>query len=271
MPCVNLVPCYETRMLLTILGCGTSTGVPLIHCACAVCRSLHPRNKRLRQAAWLQTRGKSVLIDTSTDLRQQALREKIPRVDAVLYTHPHADHLHGIDELRSYNFAQNASIPIYGNKWTCDELRMRFPYVFEPTVVEGGGIPQLILNEFQSSTEALDILGVPVIPISLQHGSRECIGYRIDSVAYVTDCSYIPPTSLERLKGLSVLVLDCLRLEKHGTHFNLDQALELANQLRPRRTYLTHMGHEFDYTKWSKKLPRGVQLAYDGLKIRTKA
>jgi phosphoribosyl 1,2-cyclic phosphate phosphodiesterase len=255
-------------MVLTILGCGTSTGVPLIHCKCAVCRSKNPKNHRLRQAAWLQARGKSILIDTSTDLRQQALRAKIRRVDAVLYTHPHADHLHGIDELRSYNFIQRESIPCYGNEWSCSELRERFPYVFNPTIVEGGGIPQLILNEFDSRAEVLDIAGVPVTPISLSHGSRECIGYRIDSVAYVTDCSYIPATSLDRLKGLSVLVLDCLRLEAHGTHVNLDQALAIVEQVRPKKTFLTHMGHDFEFVKWSKKLPRGVQLAYDGLRIR---
>jgi phosphoribosyl 1,2-cyclic phosphate phosphodiesterase len=256
-----------TTTTLTLLGTGTSTGVPIIGCKCPTCRSRNPKNNRLRAAAWVQSRGKSILIDTSTDLRQQALKNKVQRVDAVLYTHPHADHLHGIDELRTFNFIQKGSIPIYGNAWTCEELRDRFPYVFTPIKIEGGGIPQLILNEFESKAEVLDILGVPVTPISLEHGSRECIGYRIDSVAYVTDCSYISASSLDRLKGLSVLVLDCLRLEKHGTHFNLEQALEIVSQLRPRKTFLTHLGHDFEYAKWSKKLPKGVGLAYDGLKI----
>jgi phosphoribosyl 1,2-cyclic phosphate phosphodiesterase len=252
---------------LTILGCGTSTGVPLISCKCAVCRSRNPRNKRLRASAWLKTRGKSILIDTSVDLRAQALREKIERVDAVLYTHPHADHIHGIDELRSYNYLQRASIPAYGNAWTCEELRQKFSYIFKPVHVEGGGIPQPELHEFEASVQTLDVLGVPVTPLSLKHGSRECIGYRIDSVAYVTDCSYIPPTTLERMKGLSVLVLDCLRLQPHGTHFHLEQALAIVEELSPKRTLLTHLGHDFDYEKWNKKLPSGVQLAYDGLRI----
>ncbi len=258
-------------MVLTILGCGTSTGVPLIHCDCKVCRSKNPKNKRLRASVWIQAEGrngpKSLLIDTSTDLRQQALRERIPRIDAVLYTHPHADHIHGIDELRSYNYVQKAAIPIYVNSWTRQDLEVKFSYIFKPIPVEGGGIPQLIMNEFDASTPVLDILGVPVVPISLQHGSKECAGYRIDSVAYMTDCSYIPKSSLERLTGLSVLILDCVRLKPHGTHFNLDQAIEVVSQVKPKKTYLTHLGHDFDYAEWTKKLPRGVALAYDGLKI----
>ncbi len=252
---------------LTVLGCGTSTGVPLIGCDCAGCRSRNPKNKRLRASAWIQTRGKSLLIDTSTDLRQQALREKIRRVDAVLITHPHADHIHGIDELRSFNYIQRATIPIYGNEWTCEELRQKFSYIFKPGPVEGGGIPQLELHQFENISQSLEIAGVPVTPISLLHGTKECIGYRIESVAYVTDCSYIPEISLDRLRGLNVLVLDCLRLAPHGTHLNLDQALEIVSKVRPKRTYLTHLGHDFEYAKWSRKLPKGVRLAYDGLKI----
>jgi phosphoribosyl 1,2-cyclic phosphate phosphodiesterase len=256
------------RMIFTVLGSGTSTGVPLIHCKCAVCRSRNPKNHRLRASIWIQTHGKSILIDTSPDLRQQAMRAKIPRIDAVLYTHPHADHLHGIDELRSFNFIQKEPIPVYGNAWTCGDLKLKFPYIFSPGKVEGGGIPLLLMNQFDSSAKTLDIQGVPVIPIRLEHGSQECIGYRIDSVAYVTDCSYIPPTSLDRLRGLSVLVIDCLRLQKHGTHFNLDQALQMISELRPKKAYLTHLSHDFDYVKWNRKLPKGIQLAYDGLKIK---
>jgi len=254
-------------MKLTILGCGTSTGVPLIQCSCEVCQSKHPRNKRLRASVWLQMNGKSILIDTSTDLRQQALRAKIPRVDAVLYTHPHADHIHGIDELRSYNFIQKSAIPLYGNAWTCNELRSKFPYVFAPGPSEGGGVPQLTVHPFDPHVPALEVIGEQMVPLPLSHGSKECVGYRFESVAYVTDCSYIPPVSLERMQSLSVLVLDCLRLKPHGTHFNLDQALETIAVLKPKKTYLTHLGHEFDYTKDLKKLPKGVHFAYDGLII----
>ena len=147
------------------------------------------------------------------------------------------------------------------------ELKTKFAYIFRPGPVEGGGIPQLILNRFESSLSSFNVQGVEVTPISLQHGSKECIGYRFDRVAYVTDCSYIPPTSLDRLEGLSVLVLDCLRLAPHNTHFNLDQALEIISKVRPKQTYLTHLGHDFDYEEWTRKLPEGVSLAYDGLKI----
>lgn len=253
---------------LTILGSGTSTGVPVPTCPCKVCRSQHPRNQRLRASAWVQIQGKNFLIDTSTDLRLQALRQKIPRVDAVLYTHPHADHVHGIDELRCFNYVQRQSIPLYGNSWTFTELQGRFGYIFKPGPVEGGGIPQLTLKLFDPNDQSIDVCGVPIIPISVPHGSKECVGYRFESVAYITDCSYIPSSSLDRLRELSVLVLDCVRLKPHRTHLNLEQALEIVSELKPRKTYLTHLGHEMDYRKWVKELPKGVFFAYDGLKIR---
>lgn len=255
-------------MRLTILGCGTSSGVPLLHCRCKICRSTNPRNKRLRASVWIQTEGKSFLIDTSTDLRQQAFRARIPRIDAVFYTHPHADHLHGIDELRSFNYIQKSQIPIYGNQWTYSELKSRFEYIFKPMPVEGGAVPQLELNLIDAHVPSFSVQGVEVIPIPVMHGSKECVGYRFNSMAYVTDCSIIPPSSMERMKGLSHLVLDCLRVAPHRTHFNLEKALSTIELLKPKRTYLTHLGHDFDYNLHSKKLPKGVSLAYDGLIIK---
>ena len=262
----------KAKNLITILGCGTSSGVPLLGCRCPVCRSQNPKNKRTRASIWIQTRGKSLLVDSSIDLRQQALREKMLHVDAVLFTHPHADHIGGVDDLRSYNYLQKQDLPVYGNSWTLEELKNRYPYIFtpQPSYDEGGGTARLLPHLI--SSEQL-ILGVPVVPIPVQHGSREVLGYRIDSVAYVTDCSYIPEASLDRLKGLSVLILDCLRLEKHGTHFHLDQALETVRALRPKRTFLTHLGHDFDNTLWNQKLSKQfgkgkVLLAHDGMKIR---
>jgi len=254
-------------MKLTILGCGTSTGVPLIHCHCPVCRSRDPKNKRLRASAWLEIGSKSFLIDTSTDFRAQALRTPIPRIDAVFYTHPHADHVHGIDDLRSFNFIQKESIPLYGNAWTCRELRQKFKYIFSPRPVEGGGVPELSLHMISTQNESFEVCGIKVIPISLSHGSKETVGYRFESLAYLTDCSDIAPSALKKLQGLKVLILDCLRLEPHNTHLNLEQALEVVAELSPKKTYLTHLGHDFDYRKTSKKLPKGVALAYDGLKI----
>jgi phosphoribosyl 1,2-cyclic phosphate phosphodiesterase len=257
---------------LTILGCGTSTGVPLLFCECKVCRSKDPKNHRLRTSAWLKVGGKSFLLDASTDLRQQALLAKIPRLDAVLFTHPHADHVSGIDEIRSFNYIQKQRIPAYGNAWTCGDLRSRFPYIFAPSdKIEGGGIPLMDLHEFKASTKQIDVAGVLVVPIALSHGSEECVGYRIGELAYVTDCNAIPPASMARLADLDTLVLDCLRIAPHGTHLNLERALEVVERLRPRRTIFTHLGHDFDYRKWKKKLPRGTELAYDGMKIAAKS
>jgi phosphoribosyl 1,2-cyclic phosphate phosphodiesterase len=259
---------------ITILGSGTSSGVPLIGCKCAVCRSKNPKNRRLRASAWVQTQGKSILIDTGPDFREQALRSKIRRIDAVLYTHPHADHCHGIDDLRAYNFVQKGPIPIYGNAWTCEEFPVKFEYIFKsrPVPYEGGGIPSLEVRQFDAQSQSIDVEGISVVPISLEHGKKETVGFRFDSVAYVTDTSYIQPASLERLKGLSVLVLDCVRIEPHRTHLNLEAALEVVEKVRPQKTYLTHLGHEFDSSKESRlKLPRGVSLAYDGLKIRARS
>jgi len=256
---------------LLILGCGTSSGVPLIACKCAVCRSKNPKNQRLRASVYVRHQGKRFLVDTSTDLRQQALRYRLSRVDAVLYTHPHADHLHGIDELRSFGYVQKERIPIYGNAWTCGDLRMKFPYIFGTERDPGHSsysVPHLDLHQFNAEHHSFEAAGVPIVPLPLMHGSHECIGYRFDRVAYVTDCSYIPELSLERMKGLSVLVLDCLRMAPHPTHLNLEQALAIVEKVKPKRTVFTHLGHDFDYTKWSRKLPKGITLAYDGMKLQ---
>ncbi|MGE0615430.1 MAG: MBL fold metallo-hydrolase [Bacteriovoracia bacterium] len=252
---------------ITILGCGTSTGVPLLHCPCKVCTSKDPRNQRLRASAWVQSGGKSILIDTATDLRQQALREKIPRVDAVLYTHPHSDHVSGVDELRSFNFLQKSSIPIYGNDWTIRELTHRYQYIFEDRPLKGGGKPSLIPHLVAADAAELDIQGLKVIPIPLRHGGEPCFGYRIGSVAYLTDLNEIPEKSYDRLRGLSILILDCLRIGAHDTHLSLDRALEIASRIAAEKTVLTHLGHDFDFGEWEKKLPNNITLAYDGLKL----
>lgn len=242
----------------------------MIGCTCKVCKSRNPKNNRTRASAWLRTRGKSILIDTSTDLRQQALKYKIPRVDAILYTHPHADHVHGIDEMRSYNFLQKAEIPAYCNAWTAKELREKFEYIFARGPVEGGGIPQLTIHQFPPDTIQLDVLGVRVVPIALRHGSKECTAYRVDDLAYVTDVSAFPHPAFERLKNLDILILDCVRYKAHKTHLTWDVALDIARQIGARKTYLTHLSHDFDYASVSKKLPKGVFLAYDGLTLQTR-
>jgi phosphoribosyl 1,2-cyclic phosphate phosphodiesterase len=257
--------------VITILGSGTSTGVPILTCKCAVCRSKNPKNHRLRTSAWIQSGKKSLVIDTGPDFRQQALRAKISHVDSVLYTHPHADHLNGLDDLRAYNFSQKADINVYGNAWLTGELHDRFAYAFGGKP-EGGILPSLKAHTLETDGsggyKAIRLNGIPVLPVALPHGSKETVGYRIDDIAYVTDCSYIPTSSLEKLKGLDVLILDCVRLEPHRTHLHLSKSLEIVSELKPRKTFLTHLGHDFDYAKWSRKLPRGVAMAYDGLKIK---
>jgi len=262
------------KIELTLLGCGTSTGVPLISCNCKVCRSKNPKNKRLRASALFKVNGKSILVDTSSDFRTQALKYKILHLDAILFTHPHSDHVSGLDEIRAYNYIQKSRIPAYGNEWSCTELHARFSYIFNPaTKQEGGGIPLVDLHQFDSKNGKFKVAGVSVLPISLLHGSQECIGYRIGNVAYITDCSVIPDASMELLKNLDLLVLDCLRLAPHGTHFNLEQALAIVKKLSPKETILTHLGHDFDYVTWTKKgkLPARVTLAFDGIKRAVKS
>ncbi len=253
---------------VTVLGCGTSTGVPLITCMCKVCRSRDPKNHRTRASILVKTQKRNLIIDTSTDLRFQALREKILRVDAVLFTHPHSDHISGIDELRAYNFSQKARIPVYGNLTTKDELFTRYKYIFVPGVVEGGGIPLLDFTVLPDSITPFEIEGIKITPIPAMHGTMRVLGFRMGKMAYLTDCSYVPEASVEALMGLSVLLLDCVREKPHATHFNTDQALGLIERVKPKKTYLTHLGHDFDFQKWNKKLPKSVRLAYDGMKFR---
>jgi phosphoribosyl 1,2-cyclic phosphate phosphodiesterase len=218
----------------------------------------------------------SFVIDTGPDFRQQALRAKIARVDAVLYTHSHADHSHGIDDLRAFTFWQKELIPCYGDARTCEDFGRKFPYAFKALADEmglseheGGALPRLHLQPSDPGLNSWDIQGISVIPLPCEHGRGLSVGYRIGSVAYVTDTSYIPASTLDRMQGLSVLILDCVRIEPHRTHLNIDRALEVVAQLKARKTFLTHLGHDFDYNQWNRKLPKGVQLAYDGLKLKT--
>lgn len=261
-------PNSTDNLVLTILGCGTSAGVPFIECKCKVCTSKNPKNKRLRASVWVKSSTTSVIIDTSTDLRQQALREKISRVDGVLYTHPHSDHISGIDELRSYNYIQKSRIPLYGHAWTGRELRQRYSYIFDPKSYEGGGIPLLDFHEITPDTDRVQVGDITFNPLWLKHGSKDCLGYRFENSAYVTDVSEIPSEAMSNLKNLSVLVLDCVRIAPHDTHLNLNRALEVISELKPKSTFLTHTNHDFDYKKWTTKLPKGVGLAFDGQKIK---
>ena len=258
---------------VTMLGSGTSTGVPVIGCRCPVCTSDDPRNRRLRCALRVEVRGarsggggtegnRVVLVDTPPDLRQQALLHDIDRVDAVLYTHAHADHIYGLDDLRIFNFRQGTPIPCYGSAETLTALRRAFAYVFDDSAEEGGGKPRLELVEVR---EPFRLAGRRIRPVPVVHGSMEVFGYRIGRFAYVTDCKRIPKAGCEALQGLEVLILGALRYRPHSTHLHLEAAIEVARDLGAERTIFTHLSHEVDHTSLKFPLPSGIELGYDGL------
>jgi len=249
---------------LTFLGTGTSTGVPMIGCECSVCVSDDPMDTRLRSSAWILLGECSILIDTSTDLRTQALAAGMRRLDAVFFTHHHADHVHGIDELRSFNFIQKRPIPCYGNKESLERIRTMFAYIVDPGMADGGGKPDLSLIAINGPVKVGDGL---VTPVPVMHGKIGVLGYRIKNTAYITDCSGIPPTSERLLTNLDTLVIGALGLKSHPTHFTIEQAIESIDRFKPKRAFLTHLNHSVGYKTASSGLPDGVELAWDGLRI----
>lgn len=238
--------------------------MPVIGCGCDVCLSDDLKDKRLRASVWIKQDGLSILIDTSTDLRTQALRAGIKNVDAVLYTHHHADHVHGIDELRSFSFFRKRQIPCYGNKGSIERIEEMFGYIFSGDHTDGGGKPDLGLNYVEG---AFEISTVKIIPIAVKHGSMDVFGYRINDTAYVTDCSFIPSSSEPLLEGLDTLILGALGFKTHATHFTVEKALAAIESTKPRAAYLTHLTHHMMHEDFSARLPEGVELAWDGLVI----
>lgn len=252
-------------MRLTLLGCGTSVGVPAIGCECATCASPNPKNKRLRASAWLQAdNGASLLIDTSPDLRQQALRHRIPKVDGVLYTHAHADHTLGLDDLRIYNFRQKQAIPVYGSARTLTDLKKTFWYVVEREDYPGSR-PGIEFHE--RPPEPFDAGGLRVTPISLLQFNLPIWGFRFGGLCYITDCSRVPDESWALLENIDTLIVNALRPDPHPTHFSVPQALEFIARLKPRRAVLTHMNHELEFEALRAQLPAGVEPAYDGIEL----
>jgi phosphoribosyl 1,2-cyclic phosphate phosphodiesterase len=257
----------DIRGQLILLGTGTSVGVPTIGCGCAVCRSTNPRNRRTRCSAILGLPDGNLLIDTAPDVRHQLVREQIGIVHAVLYTHEHADHVFGLDDLRIMQFYLGGPVPLYCEASVEERIRKSYDYAFASAAgLHSGAVPQLVFRRI--GLEPFDVLGARVTPIRLKHGKRfDVLGFRIGNLAYCTDVNAIPPESMERLAGLDVLILDALRPRGHATHFSLEEAVEVACKLAPRQTYFTHMSHDLEHEATNAMLPTGMALAYDGLRI----
>lgn len=252
-------------MKLTFLGTGTSTGVPSIGCECETCLSENPKDKRLRVSILIEHAGKTILVDTSSDFRQQALRAGIKYLDAVLITHCHVDHVFGLDDIRPLNFRYGA-MGVYANEIAWKDLRRIFQYIFVPTHF-GGGLPQLIPHIVEPNAPFCIGQDLQITPLEVIHGKLPVIAYRFNDFAYCTDLKTIPPESLEGLLDLDVLVLDCVRLKPHSTHLCLEEALAYIEVLKPKRAFLTHLNHDIMHERDSLLLPENVQFAYDELVV----
>jgi phosphoribosyl 1,2-cyclic phosphate phosphodiesterase len=251
-------------MKVTFLGTGTSQGIPVIACDCEVCTSLDFRDKRLRVSVHLEVAGKSFIIDSGPDFRQQVLRERIKTLDALLFTHEHKDHTAGMDDLRSYNFKQNRDMPIYARRQVIEQLKREFAYVFSE--VKYPGVPRVEMNEIRN--QPFHIAGIEIIPIEVMHYQLPVFGFRIGDFSYITDANAIEEPEMRKIEGSRVIVLNALQTEPHISHFTLSEALEILERLRPEKAYLTHMSHKMGLHKEvEKKLPEFVKLAYDGLRI----
>jgi len=251
------------KATLTVLGSGTSMGVPTIGCDCRVCTSTDARDRRTRPSVLVRYDGRDVLIDTAPDFRQQAIREGIQKIDAVLYTHSHADHILGLDDLRPLSFHHPGKIPLYAHEAAARTLESIFRYIFEGDYKYGG----LARVELIRINGTLKLFGACFEPVKVMHGDAEIYGYRFGSAAYLTDHSHIPGESMARLRGLDILFLDALRRKPHPTHSTLENSLRLAEELQPRRTYFTHISHDLPHEETNRALPPHARLAHDGLTL----
>jgi len=251
------------KATLTVLGSGTSMGVPTIGCDCAVCHSTDPKDRRTRPSVLLEFGGRVVIIDTTPDFREQAIRERIVKLDAVLYTHTHADHILGIDDLRPLSYHHPGNIPLYAMPAAGDFLRTMFRYIFDDTY-KYGGIAQV---ELKSIDGPFDLFGARIEPITVMHGDLPILGFRFGSAAYLTDFSSIPEDSVSKLQDLDILFLDALRHRPHPTHSTVENSLQIAERLKPRRAFFTHICHDLPHQATNATLPENVRLSYDGLKL----
>ncbi|MEO6694223.1 MAG: MBL fold metallo-hydrolase [Ignavibacteria bacterium] len=253
-------------MKVTILGTGTSQGIPVIGCSCETCISLNPKDKRLRTSAFINVDGLKLLIDTSIDFRQQMLTNNISDIDAVLYTHHHVDHINGMDDLRQITQKHGKFIDLYGNRNTIDEMKITFRYVFDEKLIKFNSVPLVKFHNIDN--EKFKIRNVEIIPVECFHGDLKIFGYRIGDFAYITDCSSISEEEQQKLYGLKVLIVNALRIRPHPTHFNLQQAIEVAKKVRPEQTFFTHLTHDILHDKINATLPKGIELGYDGAEFQ---
>lgn len=248
-------------MKITFLGTGTSQGVPVIGCDCPVCQSLDFRDKRLRSSILIESKDKSIVIDTGPDFRQQMLREDVKRLDAVVFTHSHKDHIAGLDDVRAFNFMQSMDMPVYGNRQVLDQLKVEFYYAFEDTRYPG--IPRLELKEI--SNDPFLVGETRVTPLPVLHARLPVLGFRVNDFSYITDANFIPDETLKRLEGTKVLVLNALQRGKHVSHFNLEEAIMMAKKIGAPQTFFTHISHKLgNHGEVAGELPPGIALAYDG-------
>jgi len=249
-------------MIVTLLGTGTSFGVPMVGCNCDVCTSSRSENKRLRVSALIQQGDYNLLVDCSPDFRQQALRHNITQVNAILFTHNHSDHIMGIDDLRIYNWRQKKPVQVYGQDYVIEDIKTRFSYCFLPHRYEGAA-PKLDLHILDGNE--FELGPFHIVPVLAKHWNLPIYGYRIGNLGYMTDCSYIPRESIEKLIGVEILVINALRPNPHPAHFSLTQAIEVANKIKPQRAYFTHISHKLEHHSTNAMLQQDNELAYDGL------
>lgn len=251
-------------MKVTLLGTGTSQGVPVIACDCEVCQSDNPKDKRLRASILIEKDDTAIVVDTGPDFRQQMLTHKVKKLDAVLFTHEHKDHTAGLDDVRSFNFAQHAPMEIYAEKRVQESIKREFLYAFEQSPYPG--VPKLNMNTLEN--KPFEVGSIQIIPIRVMHHKLPVFGFRIDDFAYITDVKTIPEEEFEKLNNLDTLVLTALRKDPHLSHMNLSEALHIIERLSPPKTYLTHISHTFGFhNEINKELPQGVELGYDGLTL----
>jgi phosphoribosyl 1,2-cyclic phosphate phosphodiesterase len=251
-------------MIIKFLGTGTSDGVPMIGCECEVCESRDKRDKRTRSSIMITQNDKNYMVDTSIDFRAQILREKVRSIEAVFYTHHHSDHVSGIVDIRSINVAMNGkTINCYANEPTLEVLKQKYDFFFTPTQI-GGGLPKVL---FHVINEPIKFDDIKVTPLPIKHGVLDILGYRFNNFTYITDASYITDSTIKLIEGTEYLVLNALRYRQHLTHMSLQEAVDLAYKLKPKKTFLTHMTHDVMHKKLMKELPKGIEPAYDGLTL----